>query len=68
MKKLKLIIINLITLILIICLGNISKADNDIILVNDKDVINKEDEFNVTVSTKNLPIAAIDLNIFYGNE
>ena len=68
MKKLKLIIINLITLILIICLGNISKADNDIILVNDKDVINKEDEFNVTVSTKNLPIAAIDLNIFYDKE
>ena len=68
MKKLKLIIINLITLILIICLGNISKADNDIILVNDKDVINKEDEFNVTVSTKNLPIAAIDLNIYYDKE
>ena len=68
MKKLNLIIINLIALILIICLGSISKADNDIILVNDKDVINKEDEFNVTVSTKNLPIAAIDLNIFYDKE
>ena len=68
MKKLNLIIINLITLILILCLGSISKADNDIILVNDKDVINKEDEFNVTVSTKNLSIAAIDLNIYYDKE
>ena len=68
MKKLNLIIINLIALILIICLGSISKANNDIILVNDKDVINKEDEFNVTVSTKNLSIAAIDLNIYYDKE
>ena len=68
MKKLKLFIINLITLILIICLGSISKADNDIILVKDKAIINKEDEFNVTVSTKKLSISAIDLNIYYDKD
>ena len=68
MKKYNLIITNLIIVIFIICLGNISKADSDIILTNDKNIINKEDEFNITVSARNLNLAAVDLNIYYDKE
>lgn len=68
MKKHKLIIINLIALILVICLGSISKANNDIILISDKTIINKKDEFNVTIFARDLAIAAVDLNIYYDKE
>ena len=68
MKKRFLIIVNLIFLILLTILCIKSQADSKIILTCDKNSINKDDEFKVTVDINNTDIAAFTIWMYFDNE